>query len=94
MKKYKDCFKEQLSPTDRIKVPAVRIRLDPSKNVSPRAHTRPYDTPYHLREAFDTELREALEAGILSPAHGCTNCFQCPSQASQGRCVWFLIFAA
>ena len=46
----------------------MRIRLDPSKNVSPKAHTRPYDTPYHLREAFDTELREALEVGILSPS--------------------------
>ena len=68
MKKYKDCFKEQFSPQDRIKVPDVRIVLDPSKNVSPKAHTRPYDTPYHLREAFDTELREALEAGILSPS--------------------------
>ena len=41
MKKYKDCFKEWLSPQDRIKVPDVRIVLDPSKNVSPKAHTRP-----------------------------------------------------
>ena len=68
MVKFKDCFKEKLSPQDRMKVPDVRIVLDPSKNVTPKAHTRPYYTPYNLREAFDKELREALDAGILSPS--------------------------
>ena len=29
--KFKDCFKEKLSPQDRIKVPDIRIVLDPSK---------------------------------------------------------------
>ena len=68
MGKFKECFTEKLSPQDRIKCPDVRIILDPSKNVTPKAHTRPYDTPYHLREAFDKELKEALDAGILSPS--------------------------
>ena len=41
--------------------------LDSTKKITPRAHTRPYDTPFHLREAFDRELKEALDAGVLSP---------------------------
>merc|ERR1711888_164511 len=52
---------------DRIKCPDVRIVLDSSKKIIPRAHTRPYDTPFDLRESFDRELKEALDAGVLSP---------------------------
>ena len=55
MVKFIDCFKEQLSPLDRIKVPDVRIVPDLSKNVTPKADTRPYDTPDHLHEAIDTD---------------------------------------
>ena len=41
--------------------------LDSTKKITPRAHTRPFDTPFHLRESFDRELKEALDAGVLSP---------------------------
>ena len=68
MAKFKGCFAEKLTPNDRIKCPDVRIILDKNKNVTPKAHTCPYDTPFHLREAFDKELKEALDAGILSPS--------------------------
>ena len=60
-------FSEKLSPKDRINCCPVRIVLDSTKNIIPRAHTRPFDTPYHLREGFDKELKEALDAGVLSP---------------------------
>ena len=67
LKKFGNVFSEKLSPTDRIKCPPVRIELDTSKEIVPRAHTRPFDCPYHLREGFDRELKEALDAGVLSP---------------------------
>ena len=74
MSKFKGCFADRLSPNDRIKCPDVRIVLDSTKKITPRAHTRPYDTPFHLREAFDRELKEALDAGVLSP---CTEPSEC-----------------
>ena len=59
MAKFKGCFAEKLTPNDRIKFPDVLIILDKNKNVTPKVH---------LREAFDKELKEALDAGILSPS--------------------------
>ena len=50
MKKFANVFTEKLSPSDRIKCPPVRIELDQSKNIVPRAHTKPFDCPFHLRE--------------------------------------------
>ena len=67
MKKHLVVFKEKLSPDDKINAPPIRLKLDPTKNVTPRAHSRPYDVPYNIREAMNNELSDAIEAGVLTP---------------------------
>ena len=41
-------FKEKLEKSDRIRGPPIRLTIDPSKNVRPMNHVRPYDVPYIL----------------------------------------------
>ena len=41
LEKYSSVFKEKLDPSDRIRAPPVRIKIDPTKNVAPKAHYRP-----------------------------------------------------
>ena len=67
MKKHAVIFKEKLSPGDRINAPPIRLKLDPTKDVTPRAHSRPFDVPYNLREPMNKELSDAIEAGVLTP---------------------------
>ena len=40
LKKHSNIFKEKLSPSDRINAPPIRLTIDPSKDVTPRAHIR------------------------------------------------------
>ena len=67
MKKYAVIFKEKLSPGDRINAPPIRLKLDPTKDVTPQAHSCPFDVPYNLREPMNKELSDAIEAGVLTP---------------------------
>ena len=62
--KYRDCFKETLGPKDRMNVPPVKLRIkDPNK--TPSFCLRPFDTPYHLRDAYEKELDSCMKAGQL-----------------------------
>ena len=47
--KHPCLFKEKLEKSDRIKGPPIRLTIDPSKNIRPMNHVRPYDVPYNLR---------------------------------------------
>ena len=69
IQKYSSVFKEKLDPTDRIRAPPVRIKIDPTKNVAPRAHSRPYDVPYNLRKPMQAEISDAIHAGVLTPCN-------------------------
>ena len=69
LKKHSNIFKEKLSTSDRINAPPIRLRIDPSKDVTPLAHSRPYDIPYNLREPMNRELSDAIEAGVLTPCN-------------------------
>ena len=66
IKEWGDCFKEKLGPKDRMKVEPVKLRVKESSKV-PSFCTRPFDTPYHLRDAYETELNACLEAGQIVP---------------------------
>ena len=86
LKKHSNIFKEKLSPCDRINAPPIRLTIDPSKDVTPRAHVRPYDIPYNLREPMNRELSDAIEAGVphvILIVIGYTRCSLCPSQGNQ-----------
>ena len=58
-----------------MKVEPVMLKVKESSK-KPSFCTRPYDTPYHLREAYETELHACLEAGQIVP------CGTEPSQLS------------
>ena len=68
MTKYESSFKERLEPSDRLKVPPVRLFLDPDKEVKPICNTRAFDVQIHLCRGFESELKDCLHAGVLSPA--------------------------
>ena len=72
MKKLSGLFKEKLSPQDRINAPPIRLKLDPTKNITPRAHSRPYDVPYNVRETMNKELSDAIgiERGLTGTSLG------------------------
>ena len=60
-----EVFKNKLGPQDRVNIEPVQLSLKPGS--VPVYSARPYDTPYHLRPAFDRELKDMLEAEILEP---------------------------
>ena len=72
LKNHKNLFKEVLDKTDRINGPPVRLILDPNKKVKPVAHCKPFDVPFNLRKTLDTEISQAVTAGILSPCNEAT----------------------
>ena len=54
-------FKNTLGKEDRVNIEPVRINLRSVYSA------RPFDTPYYLRDVFDRELKDMLDAGILEP---------------------------
>ena len=41
--------------------------IDKTRNMPPAHHTRPFDTPYHLRKAAELEINKLIEAEVLTP---------------------------
>ena len=64
--KYSETFVEKLGPEDRIKVPPIGLEVDKRKaeQIRPTNCIRPYDVPFHLREQFQKEVMDMLEAGM------------------------------
>ena len=65
MSNWGEVFKNKLGKEDRVNIEPVQLSLKPGS--VPVYSARPYDTPYHLRPAFDRELKDMLEAEILEP---------------------------
>ena len=65
IKKYKNSFATSLGPKDRMSIPPVKLEIDHEKLVPPVNHTRPFDVPYHLRSAWEKEIKDAIEGGVL-----------------------------
>ena len=63
--KLGDVFKNKLGKEDRVNIEPVQLSLKPGS--IPVYSARPFDTPFHLRPAFDRELKDMLEAEILEP---------------------------
>ena len=51
MENWDLCFKEELEPTDRMKVEPVKLKLKEGY-INPSFCSKPYDTPNHLREMY------------------------------------------
>ena len=67
IQKYANNFKEVLGPKDRMLVDPVRLVIDETKDIRPVCHVKPYDTPFHLRKAFEKEINDAIEGEIIVP---------------------------
>ena len=67
VKSWSDCFKETLGPNDRMSVDPVKLRMKDESKKKPSFCVRPFDTPYHLRDAYEKELNNCLSAGQLVP---------------------------
>ena len=65
--KYSETFVDKLGPEDRISVPPIKLEVDKRKTeqMRPTNHIKPFDVPFHLREAFQKEVLYMLEAGII-----------------------------
>ena len=62
---WSDCFKEKLGPKDSMSVEPVKLRMKEGSKKRPNFCVHPYDTPYHLRDAYEKELNDCLTAGQL-----------------------------
>ena len=65
--KHKNNFVSKLSKQDRLNVKPVTLEVDINKlkQAKPTTHLKPYDVPYHLRQGFEAELLDMIEAGII-----------------------------
>ena len=63
--KWKNTFREKLSLHDRMNIKPVKIELKP--NAVPCYNARAYDTPYHLREPYEREIKDMVDGGLIEP---------------------------
>ena len=56
-----------MGKSDRLNVKPISLHVDKEKLAShkPTTHIKPYDVPYPLRQGFESELLNMIEAGIL-----------------------------
>ena len=52
-----------------MNVKPISLHFDKAKLAShkPAGHIKPYDVPFHLRQGFESELLNMIEAEILEP---------------------------
>ena len=65
--KYKSNFTTCLTAKDRMSVTPVELVMDETKKIPPAHHTRPFDTPYHLWQAAEAEIKHFIDAKVLTP---------------------------
>ena len=67
IKKFPDNFVDKLGPNDRVNCKPVVLEVDERKaeKMGPVSHIKPYDVPYHLRESFQAEICDMLNAGVI-----------------------------
>ena len=62
MGKFSHVFKEELEPHDRMKVEPVKLKLKEGY-ISPSFCSKPFDTPHHMRQMYEKEIKRTLDAG-------------------------------
>ena len=65
--KYPESFVEKLGPNDRVICKPIKLEVNKRKaeQMRPTNHIKPFDVTYHLRESFQREICDMLEAGII-----------------------------
>ena len=64
MGKWEHVFKEELEPTDRMRVvKPVKLKLKEGY-INLSFCSKPFDTPFHLRTMYEIEIKRALDAEL------------------------------
>ena len=63
--KWRNTFKEKLDLHDKMKIKPLKIELKPDAVRCYNAN--PYDTPFHLREPYEREIKDMVDGGLLVP---------------------------
>ena len=60
-------FVDKLGPEDRIRVPPIKLEVDRrrAEQIRPTNHIKPYNVPFHLRDQFQKEVMDMLDAKII-----------------------------
>ena len=60
-------FTSKLSKSDRLNVKSISLHLDKEKAAAhkPTSHINTFDVPFHLGQAFELDLFNMIEAGIV-----------------------------
>ena len=56
-----------MGPNDRIKCKPIKLEIDERKAeaLRPVSHIKPFDVPFHLRESFQQDICDMLNAGVI-----------------------------
>ena len=66
MENFSHVFKEELEPNDRMKVEPVKLKLKEGF-INPSFCSKPFDTPHHMRQMYEKEIKRSLDAGHIAP---------------------------
>ena len=67
IRRFPNCFVDKLGPNDRVNCKPIKLEIDERKAeaLRPVSHIRPFDVPYHLRQSFQEEICDMLNAGVI-----------------------------
>ena len=65
--KHNKNFTGKSGRSHRLNVKPISLHIDKEKLAAhnPTSHIKPYDVPFHLRQAFESELLNMIDAGIV-----------------------------
>ena len=94
IKRFPSCFVDKLRPNDRINCKPIKLEIDERKAevLRPVSHIKPFDVPFHLRESFQQEICDMLNAGVIEKCevqNGTPRPSQCPRR--MGRVAGWLV---
>ena len=81
---------DKLGPGDRVNCKPIKLEVDERKAeaLRPVSHIRPFAVPYHLRESFQEEICDMLNAGVIEKCEVSTkwNTKAFPLPKADGQC--------
>ena len=65
--RFPNCFVDKLGPEDRVNCRPIKLEVDEreAEALRPVSHIGPFDVPYHLRESFQEEICDMLNARVI-----------------------------
>ena len=68
-------FVDKLGKGDRLECRPISLEVDQRKlaHMKPVNQVKPFGVPFHIRKAYEREISDMLEAGIIVPCEGPTD---------------------